>query len=98
MAKQKTITPQKNKQRVTAFLDPILVKRAKVRGALEGLTISEVVERALDEYAPKIEKDANQFINLKFGNSPAINSLLIETGVQRKRAAMKHTNPLVVPR
>ena len=44
-----------DKQRVTLFVNPDLVKRAKVRGALEGLTISEVVERALDVYTPKID-------------------------------------------
>ena len=44
------------KKRLTAFINPDLVKRAKVRGALEGLTISDIVEKALDAYAPKIEK------------------------------------------
>lgn len=44
------------KARLTAFVDPMLVKRAKVRGALEGLTISEIVEKALDAYVPRIEK------------------------------------------
>ncbi len=46
---------EKNKQRMTAFVDPVLVTRAKVRGALEGLTISEVVEQALDASTPKID-------------------------------------------
>ena len=58
------------KQRLTAFVNPELVKRAKVRGALEGLTISEVVEKALDAYAPKIELDSDQHIHLKFINPP----------------------------
>ena len=58
------------KQRLTAFVNPDLVKRAKVRGALEGLTISEVVEKALDVYAPKIEQDSDQHIHLKFINVP----------------------------
>ena len=64
------------KQRVTAFIDPILVRRLKARGALEGLTFSEVVERALDEYAPKIEKDNNQNIHLKFTGTPIIHKEL----------------------
>ena len=58
------------KLRLTAFVDPILVKRAKVRGALEGLTISEIVENALDAYAPKIEKSADKHIHVKFINYP----------------------------
>jgi hypothetical protein len=52
------------KQRLTAFVDPQLVKRVKVRGALEGLTISEIVERALDAYAPKIEEGRDKEIHL----------------------------------
>lgn len=63
------------KQRVTAFVDPNLVTRAKVRGALEGLTISEIVERALDAYSPKIDKDSDQQIKLKFVNAPVIDTV-----------------------
>ena len=58
------------KQRITAFIDPILVRRAKARGALEGLTISEVVEKALEVYAPIIVTDKEQNIHLKFINKP----------------------------
>ena len=65
------------KLRLTAFVDPMLVKRAKVRGALEGLTISEVVEQALDAYAPKIEKGSDQHIHVNFSNYPAKNSLML---------------------
>ena len=53
-----------SKVRLTAFVDPMLVKRAKVRGALEGFTISEVVEHALDAYAPKIEEGRDKNIHL----------------------------------
>jgi len=60
------------KQRLTVFVDPNLVKRAKVRGALEGLTISEVVEQALDAYAPNIEKASDRQIYVKFPNYPVI--------------------------
>lgn len=86
------------KQRVTAFVDPILVKRAKVRGALEGLTISQVIERALDAYAPKIEKDSNQHINLKFINGPAIDTLIPDMNTKAVIRVPKHTKHLVVPR
>lgn len=60
------------KQRLTAFVDPVLAKRAKIQGAIEGLTISEVVEKALDVYAPKIEKKGDQQIHLKFISGSAI--------------------------
>lgn len=63
---------QTEKQRLTAFIDPVLVKRAKVRGALEGLTISEVVEKALEGYAPKIEGGTDRLIQLKFTTAPMI--------------------------
>lgn len=63
---------QKNKQRVTVFIEPILLKRAKVRGALEGFTISEIVERALDYYAPKIENNNGKYVNLEFADNPEI--------------------------
>ena len=59
------------KQRITAFIDPILVRRVKARGALEGLTISEVVEKALEVYAPIIVTDKDKNIHLKFIDKPA---------------------------
>lgn len=74
------------KQRLTAFVDPIIVKRAKVRGALEGLTISELIEKALDAYAPHIEEGADQHIHIKFINAPVMRTLI-----------PKHTKSLVVP-
>jgi predicted HicB family RNase H-like nuclease len=43
-------------QRLTVFIDPDLVKRAKVQAALEGVTLSDVVEKSLNAYTPKIEK------------------------------------------
>lgn len=59
------ITMKKDlKRRLTAFVDPALVKRAKVRAALEGFTISEVVEHALDAYAPVIEESKDKKIRL----------------------------------
>jgi hypothetical protein len=88
---------KETKQRVTAFVDPNLVKRAKVRGALEGLTISEVVEKALDAYAPKIEKDTNH-ISLKFVNKSTLDALIPEIVAKQKKTTQKHTKKLVVPR
>ena len=86
------------KQRLTAFVDPELVTRAKVRGALEGLTISEVVEKALDVYAPHIEKDSNKRINLKFMNTPSFGIRTLEEDARANRKAPLHTKNLGVPR
>jgi len=79
-----------NKQRVTAFIDPVLVKRAKVRGALEGLTISEMVEKALDAYAPRIEQNNEQNIHLKFMDYPATEAVIPETSMKSNRFGEKH--------
>lgn len=84
---------EQKKYRLTAFIDPILVKRAKVRGALEGRTISEVVEKALDAYAPKIEESEGQHIRLKFISGQAIGTVIPET-----RLKPKHKKPLVIPK
>jgi hypothetical protein len=84
------------KQRVTAFIDPILVKRAKVRGALESMTISEVVERALEEYAPKLEQDAYQNIHLKFNNGISVDTSLTESDMRSKRKPPMHAKPMNV--
>lgn len=83
-----------SKQRVTSFVDQDLVKRAKVRGALEGLTISEIVEKALDAYAPEIETHANDRIHLKFANASAIDTYTHQAELNAKRIAPKHTKPL----
>jgi hypothetical protein len=87
MTQKNNITKKDSKQRLTAFIDPALVRRAKVRGALEGLTISEVVEKALDVYAPKIEEGSGQNLHLKFISGPAMRTLI-----------PKNTKVLVVPR
>lgn len=76
------------KQRLTAFVHPDLVTRAKVRGALEGLTISEVVEKALDAYAPKIETATDRGIHLKFTNT--IDTFTRQAEQNAKRIAPKH--------
>ena len=86
------------KHRLTAFIDPVLVTRAKVRGALEGLTISEVVEKALDAYAPKIEKTSDKQLNVKFTNGPAIDTLIPAKASHTTVTVSKHIKGLVVPR
>jgi len=90
-------TKKETKQRLTAFVDPALVKRIKVRGALEGLTLSQAVEKALEDYAPSIENDSDNRIHLTFRktpNSPLISDSDKEAGLK----VPKHTKALVVPR
>lgn len=87
MAKKLPITKPEAKQRLTAFIDPVLVKRAKVQGALEGLTVSEIVERALDTQAPRIESSGDQHVHLNFTSGPAIQTF--DPEIRLKRAASK---------
>lgn len=89
---------KKTKHRLTAFIDPILAKRAKVQGALEGLSLSEVVEKALEAYAPKLEKADNQSIHLKFTQNPAFDSLIPDTSIKPSKKVAKHSKNLVVHR
>lgn len=81
----------REKQRVTAFVDPIIVKRARIRGALEELTISEVVEKALDAYAPEIEKIGGQHIRLKFSNNHITQPQLPKKGPGKAAFPVKPT-------
>lgn len=52
----------KKGQRVTLFLDPDRVRQAKAQAAIEGISLSTLVEKALDRYpwyeviAKKLEK------------------------------------------
>ena len=87
MTQNLTTRKKEIKQRVTAFVDPTLVKRAKIRGALEELTISEVVEKALDAFTPKIEKNEGQEIKLKFMNNPVVDSTMSPAGLNKKTTA-----------
>jgi hypothetical protein len=87
-----------SKQRLTAFVDPDLITRAKVRGALEGLTISEVVEKALDAYAPMIEKSSDKQIHVKFDNYPTISPFITQKDTKLSGLLSKHNKSLGVPR
>ena len=86
------------KQRLTAFVDPILVKRAKVRGALENLTISEVVEKALDAYAPIIDFDQGKRVKVTFSQKNMTKTALSRSMLQVNSAKIKHTRDLSVDR
>ena len=41
------------KQRVTLFLNPIIVRKAKAEAALEAKTLSEIVEKILEKYVKR---------------------------------------------
>lgn len=41
------------KQRVTLFLDPNLLKQAKMQALIEDKSLSALIERALAKYLPK---------------------------------------------
>ena len=41
------------KQRVTLFLDPSLLKQAKIQALVENMSLSVLIERALAKYLPR---------------------------------------------
>jgi len=41
------------KQRVTLFVDPILLKQAKMQAIVEELSLTALIEKALTKYLPK---------------------------------------------
>ena len=43
----------KDKQRVTLFLDPKLIKHAKAQAVIEDITLTNLVETALVKYLPE---------------------------------------------
>ncbi len=43
----------KNKQRVTAFINPSIATQAKAQAVVEGITRSALIEKALISYLPK---------------------------------------------
>jgi hypothetical protein len=45
------------KQRVTIFLDPSLVKRAKTQAIFEGVSLTALVAKILIKYLPKRTSD-----------------------------------------
>jgi len=42
-----------DKQRTTLFLNPSIVKQAKVQAVVEELTLTSLIEKALIKYLPK---------------------------------------------
>jgi ribosomal protein L13 len=54
------MTTNNNKQRVTLFVYPSILKQAKAQAIVEGRTLTSLVEKALIRYLPKetlIKKD-----------------------------------------
>ena len=48
-----TNTSNKNKQRVTLFINPQLLIQAKAQAIIENLTLTSLTEKALISYLPK---------------------------------------------
>lgn len=46
-------TTKDNKQRVTLFLNPKLLRHARAQAVLEDLTLTELVKKALIDYLPE---------------------------------------------
>ena len=42
-----------NKQRVTLFVNPSILKQARAQAVVEDLSLTSLVERALTKYLPK---------------------------------------------
>lgn len=42
-----------HKQRLTLFIKPMIAKQAKAQAIIEGLTLTQLVEKALIAYLPK---------------------------------------------
>lgn len=47
-------TTSKNKQRVTIFLNPALLKQARAQAIVEDVTLTTLVENALINYLPVV--------------------------------------------
>jgi hypothetical protein len=47
------MTTDDNKQRITLFLNPNIVKHARAEAIVEDLTLTALVEKALISYLPK---------------------------------------------
>lgn len=43
-----------NKQRVTIFINPTLAKQARAQAVIDDTTLTDLVERALIKYLPKV--------------------------------------------
>jgi predicted HicB family RNase H-like nuclease len=47
------MTTNNIKQRLTLFINPSIIKQARVEAIVEGLSLTALVERALIKYLPK---------------------------------------------
>ncbi len=58
-----------DKQRITLFLNPSIVKHARAQAVLEELTLTTFVEKALIEYLPKATIIKKAKLNLPKGKA-----------------------------
>jgi hypothetical protein len=73
------------------------VRTTKIRGALEGLTISEMVEGARNAYPSKIKTGNDRHIDIKILDLP-LNHLMISETKVKTILIPKRSKALVVPR
>jgi len=52
----------KNKKRLTLFINPALAKHSKAEAIVEGITLTNLVEKALISYLPKETVIKNTFL------------------------------------
>lgn len=45
--------PKTNKQRVTLFINPELLKHSKAQAVIEDITLTQLIEKALIDYLPE---------------------------------------------
>ena len=50
------MTTNTNKQRVTLFLNPDLLKHAKTQAVIEDITLTSLIEKTLVKYLPEEKK------------------------------------------
>lgn len=55
-----------NKQRLTLFINPAIVKHARAQAVVEEITLTSLVERALLKYLPKITVIKKEEIRVDF--------------------------------
>lgn len=48
-----TLAQNKNKQRITLFVNPLILKHARAQAVVEDLSLTSLVEKALIKYLPK---------------------------------------------
>lgn len=72
-------TKKKQNERVNIYLNPDLVKNAKMQAALDGLSLGEIIEKALNFYlAPALAVERSTGVNgtvVTFKSGPTISTM-----------------------